>query len=136
MFHACSGIFTTLELSNILCKTKIFQAWNKICFICVILGFNFEKLLPYLKSAPLKISENAKFRAKIKIFKFATKNALFSIFFRLKSLNKSYNWNQYSQTCEKASRATQKVSILELRMPYLYYFGLKVYKSFEQKKNP
>ena len=29
------------------------------------------------------------------------------------------------KTSEKASRATQKVSILELRMPYLFNFGLE-----------
>ena len=55
------------------------------------------------------------------------------MFLDLNLSKNSYNWNQYPQTCEKGSGATQKVSILELRMPYLCYFGMKVLKSFVQK---
>ena len=57
-----------MPLSNISCKTNGFQTWNQKCLICVILGFQFEKLLPYLKSAPV----NSPIRDK--------ENALFSIF--------------------------------------------------------
>ena len=42
-----------MSFSNILCNSKIFQTWNKKCLMSVILGFMFEKLLPYLKLAPL-----------------------------------------------------------------------------------
>ena len=45
----------------------------------------------------------------------AVKICSFLSIFRLKSL-KNHIWNEHP--CEKASRATQKVSILELRMPY------------------
>ena len=52
---------------------------------------------------------------------------LFSRYFWTKIfLKRSYNWNQYPQTCKKASHGTLKVSVLELRMPYLCNFGLKV----------
>ena len=42
------------------------------------------------------------------------KMLIFLIFLDYNLLKNSDNWNQYPQTCEKASRATQKVSILEL----------------------
>ena len=52
---------------------------------------------------------------------------LFSRYFQTKILKmNSYIWNHQPQTCENASRAAQKVSILELKMPYLYHFGLQV----------
>ena len=45
-----SGVIRTLayfmSLSNILFKTINLQTWNQKCFICVILGFKFDKLLP------------------------------------------------------------------------------------------
>ena len=112
-----------MPLNNILWKTKNFQTWNKKCLICVILGFKYEILLPYLKSAPLNQSKCKALR-KDKNLSIWDKNIL--DVFRLKFLKGSYNWNQYPQTCEKASRARQKVSILELKMPYLCNFGLKV----------
>ena len=46
-----------MSLSNILCKTKICQTWNEKCLTDVVLGFKFEKLLPYLKSAPLNYAK-------------------------------------------------------------------------------
>ena len=78
-YMAYSGIFITVDIFSQF-QARYSGITYEICFICVILGFNFEKLLPYLKSAPLKISQNAKFRVKIKIFKFGTKNALFRYF--------------------------------------------------------
>ena len=45
-----SGVIRTLayfmSLSNILFKTINLETWNQKYFICVILGFKFDKLLP------------------------------------------------------------------------------------------
>ena len=70
----------------------------------------------------LRISQNAKFYQKIKIFKFGTKKSLFSTFSD-QTLKKNYIWNQHPQTCKKVSRAKQNVWILELWMPYLCNLG-------------
>ena len=51
-YSAPSNTSYTCNTCNILCKTKNFQIWNQKCLICVISGFKFENLLPYLKSAP------------------------------------------------------------------------------------
>ena len=45
-----------------------------------VLGSNFEKLLPCLKSAPSNFSLIAIFRARIKTPKFGTKNGLIGYF--------------------------------------------------------
>ena len=46
---------------------------------------------------------------------------LFSRYFQTEILKNSYKWNE---TCEKASPATENVSILELRMPYFFNLEL------------
>ena len=78
MFHVCSGIFSTLEyvIKQYFMQKKNFQTWNRKWLICGILGFKFEKCLPYLKSAPTNWSKY-KFRSKIKIFKWGTKYPFF-----------------------------------------------------------
>ena len=55
-----TSVHSNMPLSNILCKTKNFQIANHKCLICVILGCKFEKLLPYLKSAPSSLSKYQK----------------------------------------------------------------------------
>ena len=44
------------------------------------LGSNFQKLLSYLKSAPMKLSLIVIFHERIKTPKFGTKNGLFGYF--------------------------------------------------------
>ena len=46
---------------------------------------------------------------------------LFSRYFQTEILKNSYKWNE---TCEQTSRATEKVSILELKMPYFFNLEL------------
>ena len=53
------------------------------------------------------------------------KKPLLSIFSDQNLKKKSDIWNQHPQTCKKA-HAAQKVSILELRTPYLFNFWLQV----------
>ena len=48
---------SNVSLSNVFCKTKYFQTWDQNCLVFVILGHKFEKLLPYLKSAPTNYSK-------------------------------------------------------------------------------
>ena len=72
---------SNMSLSNILIKTKNFLTWNQKCLICVILGFKFEKLVHYCKSAPTN-------QPKCKVLRKSseTKNCPFLDIFRLKSL--------------------------------------------------
>ena len=53
------------------------------------------------------------------------KKTSFVNIFRPKFKKKSHIWNQHPQTFKKA-HAAQKVSILELRTPYLFNFWLQV----------
>ena len=46
---------------------------------------------------------------------------LLSRYFQTAILKNSYKWNE---TCQQASRAAEKVSILELKMPYFFNLEL------------
>ena len=87
------------NLSN--CKLLLKKNGNaKICdqkfLILEILGYNFKKLLSYLKSVTNPVR---KFCEKTKLHKFGTKNALFGYF--CTGVLKSYChiWDEHPQIC-------------------------------------
>ena len=67
-----------VKLQNFPKKQKCLNLGPKMPY-WVFLGYNFKKLLSYLKSATSNLS-NCKFREKTKLPKFRTKNALLGIF--------------------------------------------------------
>ena len=58
-------------------QNKEASSFDQNCFIWVLAGCNFEKLLPHLKSA---LCQSAKFFTKMKILKFVINNSIFWYF--------------------------------------------------------
>ena len=119
-----------MSLSNILCKTKNFQTWSQKCLICIILGFKFEKLLPYLKSAPTNYSSSSQRWTSLNL----GQKCSFLDIFRLKSLKKkSYlEWVpsdlQKGKSCNTKSFnfGAKNVLVVQFWVVSLKKFGAKI----------